>query len=92
MEFPHCIQAKRIHHRHTQQFVVEASVLSRKWQDKVENFQEVRKKSLELVPELGPSFEGAKEEIVQAGSGRNLEEEDKEKQQANPETTKELKT
>jgi hypothetical protein len=76
----------------TQQFVVEASVLARKWQDKVENFQEVRKKSLELVPELGPSFEGAKEEIIQDGSGSNLEVEGKDKQQANPETMEELKT
>jgi hypothetical protein len=72
----------------TQQFVVEASLLARKWQDKVENFQEVRKRSLELVPELGPSFEEAKEEITQVGSGSNLETKDKGKQQANPETTK----
>jgi hypothetical protein len=76
----------------TQQFVVEASVLARKWQDKVENFQEVRKKSLELVPELGPSFEGDKEETIQYGSGSNLEPEVKDKQQANPETMEELKT
>jgi hypothetical protein len=41
----------------TQQFVVEASLLSRKWQDKVDNFQDVRKRALELVPKLGPSFE-----------------------------------
>jgi hypothetical protein len=67
-------------------------LLSKKWQDKVENFQEVRKKSLELVLELGPSFEGAKEEIVQDGSGSNLEAEDKDKQQANLETMKELNT
>jgi hypothetical protein len=38
----------------TQQFVAEASLLSRKWQDKLDNFQEVRKRALELVPELGP--------------------------------------
>jgi hypothetical protein len=28
----------------THQFVVEASLLPRKWQDKVDNFQEVRKR------------------------------------------------
>jgi hypothetical protein len=39
----------------------------------VENFQEVMKRSLELVHELGPSFEEAIEEITQAGSGRILE-------------------
>jgi hypothetical protein len=37
----------------TQQFFVEASLLSRKWQDKVDNFQEVRKRALKLIPELG---------------------------------------
>jgi hypothetical protein len=37
-------------------------------------------------------FEGSKEEIVQSGSGSNLEVEYKDKKQANPETTKELKT
>jgi hypothetical protein len=50
----------------TQQFVTEASLLARKWQDKVGSFQEVRKWALELVPELGPSFEEEKEEKVQA--------------------------
>jgi hypothetical protein len=45
----------------TQQFVVEASLLARKWQDKVGSFQEVKKRALELVPELGPSFEEARE-------------------------------
>jgi hypothetical protein len=33
------------------------SLLSRKWQDKVVNFQGVKKRALELVLELGPSFE-----------------------------------
>jgi len=28
---------------------------------------------MELVPELGPSFEGGKEETIQDGSGNNLE-------------------
>jgi hypothetical protein len=63
-----------------QQFVVEASLLARKWQDKVEKFQEVRKRSLELVSELGPLFEEAKNEIMQAESGRNLQAEEKGKQ------------
>jgi hypothetical protein len=44
----------------TQQFVTEASLLARKWRDKVGSFQEVRKRALELVPELGPSFEEEK--------------------------------
>jgi hypothetical protein len=43
-----------------QLFVAEASLLSRKWQDKVGSFQEVRKWALELVPELGPLFEEEK--------------------------------
>jgi hypothetical protein len=49
----------------TQQFVAEASLLTRKWQDKVGNFQGVKQKALELVPELGPSFEEVKEEKAQ---------------------------
>jgi len=64
----------------TQQFVVEASLLAIKWQDKVENFQEVGKRSLELVPKLGHLFEEAKEETNQVGSGSNLETKDKVKQ------------
>jgi hypothetical protein len=39
----------------------------------VDKFQEVGKRSLELVPKLGPSFEEAKEEINQEGNGRKLE-------------------
>jgi hypothetical protein len=46
----------------TQQFLAEASLLTRKWKDKVEIFQGVKHKAFELVPELGPSFEEAKEE------------------------------
>jgi hypothetical protein len=48
----------------TQQFIVEASVLTRKWQDKVGSFQEVKKWALELVLELGPSFEEVEREKV----------------------------
>jgi hypothetical protein len=40
----------------TQKFVTEASLLSKKWHDKIGSFQEVKKRALELVPELGPSF------------------------------------
>jgi rubrerythrin len=87
MELLSCVKAKRVHHNATQQFVVEASLLSRKWQDKVDNFQEVRKRSLELIPELGPSFEEEKEETTQDESERNSEPEGKKEQQANPETT-----
>jgi hypothetical protein len=54
----------------TQQFVAEASLLARKWQDKIGSFQEVRKQALELVPELGPSFEEAEKEKVQAEEER----------------------
>jgi hypothetical protein len=63
-----------------------------KWQDNVYNFQEVRKKFLELVPKFGPSFEEDKAETFQSRSGSNLEPEVKDKQQANLETKKELKT
>jgi hypothetical protein len=41
---------------------------------------------------LGPSFEEAKEETVKVGSGSILEPKVKDKKEANPETTKELKT
>jgi hypothetical protein len=64
----------------TQQFVVEASLLARKWQDKVGSFQEVRKWALELVPELGPSFEEPKEEKVKEEEKNKEEKEDKGKQ------------
>jgi hypothetical protein len=40
----------------TQQFLTEASLISRKWQDKVDKFQDVRKGALELIPDSGPSF------------------------------------
>jgi hypothetical protein len=48
----------------TQQFLAEATLLARKCQDKVGIFQ-VKNKALELVPELGPSFEEVKEEKAQ---------------------------
>jgi hypothetical protein len=66
----------------TQQFIAEASLLARKWQDKLEQFQEIREKSLELVLELGPSFEGSKEEERKTPEG----------QHAKSENTKEPKT
>jgi hypothetical protein len=43
----------------------EASLCFGKWQNKVVNFQGVRKRSLELVPELGPSFEEVEKERTQ---------------------------
>jgi hypothetical protein len=46
----------------TQQFLEEASLLTQKWQDKVEIFQGVKHQALDLVPELGPLFEEEKEE------------------------------
>jgi hypothetical protein len=63
----------------TQQFIAEASLLSRKWKDKVGIFQEVKKRALKLVRELGPSFEEAKEEKMQEEK-RKEEKEDKGKQ------------
>jgi hypothetical protein len=76
----------------TQQFVIEASLLARKWQDKVGSFQEVNKWTLELVPELGPSFEKVEEEKVQEGEQRKEEEEDNGNQQFLLEAVKELST
>jgi hypothetical protein len=49
----------------TQQFVAETSLLSRKWKDKIWSFQEVRKRALELVQDLGPSFEEEEKEKAQ---------------------------
>jgi len=49
----------------TQQFFVEASLITKKWKDKVGNFQGVKQQALELVLELGPSFEEVKEEKAQ---------------------------
>ena len=49
----------------TQQFLTEASLHSWKWQDKVEIFHGVKHRELELVLELGPSFEEVKEEKSQ---------------------------
>jgi hypothetical protein len=41
--------------------VSKASLLARKWQDIVGKFQGVKQRALELVLELGPSFEEVKE-------------------------------
>jgi hypothetical protein len=76
----------------TQQFVVEASLLARKWQDKVGNLQGVREWALELVPELGPSFEEAKEEKTQTEEKKKEKKEDKGKQQLLLEAAKEPST
>jgi hypothetical protein len=75
----------------TQQFVSEASLLSRKWQDRIGGFQEVKKRALELVPELGPSFEEAEKEKVQEDE-RKADTKDKGKQQALLEAAKEPRT
>jgi hypothetical protein len=40
----------------TQQFLEEASLLTRKWKDKVGSFHEIKHRELQLVPELGPSL------------------------------------
>jgi hypothetical protein len=46
-----------------------ASILARKWKDKVEKYDSFRQQALQIVPELGPSFEGDhnKEEKVDSG-------------------------
>jgi single-stranded DNA-binding protein len=75
----------------TQQFIVEASLLSRKWQDKVDNFQEFRKRSLKIVPMLGLSFEKEKSQKAEAGSESNSEPKGKKKQQANREAMENMK-
>jgi hypothetical protein len=48
-------------------------LLARKWKDKLEKFQEVKEKFLELLPELGPSFEGAKVEEIKTPEGKHDE-------------------
>jgi hypothetical protein len=55
----------------THQFVAKTSLLAKKWQDKVDNLQEVRKRSLKLVLDMGPSFEEEKLEIAKAKSESN---------------------
>jgi hypothetical protein len=72
-----------------QQFEVEASLLSRKWQDKIGGLEEVRKRALELAPKLGPSFEEEEKEKAQAKDESKEENEDKGKQQALLESMKE---
>jgi hypothetical protein len=70
----------------TQQFMEEASLLARKWQDKVGRFQELRKRALELVPELSPSFEEAKEEKGEAEEKKKEEKEGQGKTTVSPES------
>jgi hypothetical protein len=41
-----------------QEFVAGASILVRKWQDRVAHYDSFCEQSLSIVPELGPSFEG----------------------------------
>jgi hypothetical protein len=73
----------------TQQFLAEASLLTQKWQDKVESFHGVKHRALELVPELGPSFEEVKEEKAQTEELKEEENPDKGKQQLLLENVKE---
>jgi hypothetical protein len=40
------------------EFVVGASILERKWQDRVAHYDSFHEQALSIVPELGPSFEG----------------------------------
>jgi hypothetical protein len=63
-----------------QWFVTKASRLSKKWQDKIGSFQEVKKRALELVSELGPSFEEAEKEKSQGEDEIKVDKEDKGKQ------------
>jgi hypothetical protein len=76
----------------TQQFFVEASLLARKWQDKVGTFQGVKQRPLELVPELGPSFQKVKEEEAQTEEPKEEEKKDKGTQQMLLENVKEPST
>jgi hypothetical protein len=92
MELVGRIQAQGMYYRGDPTVVAEASLLARKWQDKVGSFQEVRKWALELVPELGPSFEEEKEEKVQEEEKKKEEKEDKGKQQLLLEAAKESST
>jgi hypothetical protein len=41
-----------------QEFVVGASILARKWKDRVDQCDIFRQQALQIVPELGPLFEG----------------------------------
>jgi len=72
--------------------MAEASLLARKWQDKDENFQGIRKRALELVPELGRSFEEVEEKSSPKKFKSRIETEDKGNKQAFPETTEEPRT
>jgi hypothetical protein len=65
MEIFGCIQAQGMYYRCDPTFHHQGLILARKWQDKVRIFQEVKKRALELVPYLGPSFEEAEEEKSQ---------------------------
>jgi hypothetical protein len=64
----------------TQQFLAEASLLTRKWKDKVQRFHRVKHRALALVPKLGPSFEEVKEENTQIEELKEEENLDKGKQ------------
>jgi hypothetical protein len=76
----------------TQEFVIEDSLLAKKRHDKIVSFPEVKKWALELVPELGPSFEEAKKEKVQEEEERKQENEDKGKKQLLLQDAKEMST
>jgi hypothetical protein len=56
------------------------------------SFQEVKKRALELVPELGPSFEEVKKEKSQAEYEKKQETEEKGKQWELLEATEEPRT
>jgi len=72
--------------------MAKALLLARKWQNKADNFQDIRKRALDLVPELGLSFEEVKEESVPENVEIKKETKDKGKQQVILETTKEPRT
>jgi hypothetical protein len=74
-----------------QHFLAEESLLVQKWKDKFGSFQGVKHKSLELVLELGPSFEEVKEEKSQTKEPKEEENTDKGKQQMFLEDVKELR-
>jgi hypothetical protein len=42
----------------TQEFIVGALILLRKWQDHVDQYDSFRQQVVQIVPELDPPFEG----------------------------------
>jgi hypothetical protein len=89
VELVGCGQAKGVQQRDDPTVPCRSTLLAQKWQDKVEIFQGVKHRALEMVPELGPSFEEIKEERAQTEEPKEEEKMDKGKQQMLLEDVKE---